>query len=96
MPVWQHCLHVDLTSAIAHLLPSQGQLPQQSWLIPTRMTQISHLQAKQLAQLLSAHGSGLTCLVLDIREVEEHARCHIKGGAQLPPLTPTDVPCTQA
>ncbi len=42
------------------------------------------MQGRQLAELLSANGTAFACLVLDIRDVEEHTRCHIKGGRRSP------------
>lgn len=44
----------------------------------------SHLQAKQLAELISSGGTGFECLLLDVRDVEEHTLCHIKGGKTSP------------
>ena len=38
------------------------------------------MQAKQLAEVLGAHEIGYACLVLDVRDIDEHTRCRIKGG----------------
>ena len=40
------------------------------------------MQARQLAKLVGAHGTDIACLILDIRDVEEHTLCHVKGGAR--------------
>ncbi|CAL5224163.1 g6802 [Coccomyxa viridis] len=42
------------------------------------------IKGRQLAELLSANGTAFACLVLDIRDVEEHTRCRIKGALSYP------------
>ena len=47
------------------------------------MTQQIDIQARQLAKLVGTHGSEIACLILDVRDVEEHTLCHIRGGGLL-------------
>lgn len=70
------------------LLPAHGWHPSdRGCTLLLTLSQQSNIQARQLAKLVGAHGTDIACLILDVRDLEEHALCHIRGGAL--PNTPT-------